>query len=128
MKALHAWALTLISSLLFSSVCADPPEQFIIHNHTHERVNTKVWGTTYGFPANADSDKRVNWNAVKFLCSQKSPCEADIVINPRTADEIFVGHGQLSLDTGEITPAFIQGNGYNISVTGVGEITIDYTP
>ncbi len=118
-----ALALSLTCALAHAA-----PKQLITHNTTDFESNAFVAGTIPSqYPTAAHSDGRVFWGAVKMACFGhlvNSTCPALIRVGTNTPNPVDVGMVYLNLDTGEITPSSIQGNGYTLLVNGPGETTL----
>lgn len=124
-KSFVASALFISSSIVF----AGPPRQLITHNNTDLDSNAFVAGTIPSqHPTHAHTDGQVLWSAVRMACfghTTGGKCTALIKVGVNTPNPIDVGYLTLDLNTGEITPLYITGNGYSVTVNGPGESTIE---
>jgi hypothetical protein len=120
----------VITALLAQSTLtwATPPPVLITHNLTDVESNAYVGGTVASHhPTKAHADSKVSWTEVRLACFGRTvngKCSALIKMKTNTAEPIEIGTVALDLITGEITPSYIQANGYTISVTGLAETTI----
>ena len=121
--------LMLAACLTYAvSVVAAPPRYLITHNTTDLESNAFVAGTIASqYPTAAHANGKVFWGAAKMACFghiSNGICPALIRIGTDTPNPMDIGTLYLNLDSGEITPASIQGNGYTALVNGPGEITL----
>lgn len=120
----------LATSLLMIStvVLAVPPKQLITHNTTDVDSNAYVASTIPSqHPTKAHSDSKVFWTSVRMACYGhivNGKCPALIKMGVNTNNPVDIGIVELDLNTGEITPMQISGNGYTLIVNGPGESTI----
>jgi len=118
----------LLTLCLTSTLAIAAPKQLITHNTTDLESNAFVAGTIPSqYPTQAHSDGKVFWGAAKMACFGhliNGVCPALIRMGTNTQNPIDVGILYLNLDTGEITPSSVQGNGYTALVNGPGEITL----
>jgi hypothetical protein len=118
-------AICLTSAM---GVSAAVPRYLITHNTTDFESNAFVAGTIASqYPTAAHANGKVFWGAAKMACFGhivNSICPALIRIGTDTPNPLDIGMLYLNLDTGEITPASVQGNGYSALVNGPGEITL----
>ena len=118
----------ILALCLISSFAIAAPRQLITHNTTALESNAFVAGTIPSqYPTPPHSDGKVFWAAAKMACFGhlvNGVCPALIRMATNTPNPIDVGMLYLNLDTGDITPTTVQGNGYTVLVNGPGEITL----
>ncbi len=120
----------LFSPLLCACITAwaVPPKQLITHNTTDVEANAYIAGKIPSqHPTKPKSDNKVAWTSVKIACYghvTNSKCSALIKMGTDTANPVDLGYLQLDLNTGELTPTQISGNGYALIVNGPGECTL----
>lgn len=123
LKSLSALALTVSLSTAFAA-----PVYLTTHNHTNKESNAFVAGTIPSpYPTAANSTRQVFWNMVRIACyghMVNGRCPAVIKMATDTANPIIVGTVSMELDSGDISPKQVSGNGYTLTVNGPGEATI----
>jgi L-serine deaminase len=117
-----------LGCLFAATAIAAAPKQLITHNTTDLESNAFIDGTIPStHPTKAHSDGKVFWTAVKMACFGHiigGKCSAVIKMATNTAAPVVVGMVSMDLETGEITPKQVSGNGYKITVNGPGETTL----
>jgi hypothetical protein len=112
-----------------SVAMATPPKQLITHNNTDVESNAYIAGTIPSqHPTYPHSDNKVTWTAVRMACFghlENKQCSAVIKMATNTATPVELGTVYVDIETGEITPKFLSGNGYTMTVNGPGETTLD---
>lgn len=128
MNFLSKKLLLVIAMTISFSASATPPKLLITHNLTDEESNAYVAGVIPSqYPTKAHSDSKVIWTSVRMACYGhvvNSKCPAVIKMATNTPNPIEIGTVELDLNTGEMTPSQISGNGYTFTVNGPGESTI----
>ncbi|MCX7117719.1 MAG: hypothetical protein NTW94_07445 [Legionellales bacterium] len=123
-KHITAAALCLFAS----SLLAVAPKQLLTHNLTDFESNAFIDQTIpSNHPTKAHSDGKVFWTFVKMACfghTTDGKCTALIMMKTDTSDPIPLGTVTLELETGDITPKELSGNGFTLTVNGPGETTI----
>ncbi len=111
-----------------ATIALASPILLITHNNTDLESNAYVAGTIPSkFPSKAHSDNKVSWVSVKMACFGhlvNGRCPALIKVATNTAYPIDVGTVMMDLNTGDITPKQLTGNGYTLIVNGPGETTL----
>lgn len=120
---------TLVSLTIATTVAfASPPKQLITHNLTDDESNAYVAGVVPSqHPTKPHSDGKVLWAAVKMACFghiTNNKCWAVIKMRTNTANPVEIGQLSIDMETGEIMPEQIVGNGYTMTVVGPGETSI----
>lgn len=117
-----------LSMIAFGALAA-PPKQLITHNNTDLESNAYVDNLVPSrHPTKAHSDGKIFWTAVKMACfghTVNGKCSASIYMGTNTSAPFIVGTVILDLDTGDINPKYVSGNGYSITVNGLGETTLN---
>lgn len=123
--------LKSISALVvsFSAASALAAPQFLTtHNHTDVESNAFVAGTIPSIhPTPAHQTRDVYWNMVRLACYGNmvdGRCPALIMMATDTNNPIALGWVYMDLDTGDISPKYVTGGGYTITVNGPGEATV----
>ena len=123
--------LTTLSLGLFAATAIAAPKQLITHNTTDAESNAFVAGSIPSqHPTRPHTDGKVFWTAVKMACfghTVDGKCNALIKMATNTSNPLEVGTLILDINTGNITPQQLSGNGYTITVNGPGETTISKT-
>jgi len=118
-------ALTLVVT---SSAVIASPKQLITHNNTDVDSNAYVAGTIPSqHPTKAHSESKVFWTSVRMACyghTVDGKCPALIKMGTNTPEPVDLGVVELDLNTGDITPTELHGNGYTMTVNGAGETTL----
>ncbi len=126
MKSLRA--LLTAASLGLATTAISSPVVFITHNTTDFESNAYVAGTIKShYPSKPHTDNKVSWVSIKMACfghMTDSKCPAIIKMATNTANPIDIGLMTMDVNTGEISPKQISGNGFTIIVNGPGETTI----
>ena len=116
---------------LFAATAIAAPKQLITHNTTDAESNAFVAGSIPSqHPTRPHTDGKVFWTAVKMACfghTVDGKCNALIKMATNTSNPLEVGTLILDINTGNITPQQLSGNGYTITVNGPGETTISKT-
>jgi len=119
---------TLALSFAVQTTAFASPKQLITHNLTDYESNAFVAGTVPSqYPTKAHSSGKVFWAAVRMACTGHiidSKCSALVRVGTNTENPIDVGTLELNIETGEITPSVVHGNGYTITVNGIAETTL----
>lgn len=119
---------TLTLGLVIQTSALAGPKQLITHNLTDLESNAFIAGTIPSqYPTKAHSTRQVFWAAVRMACFGhivNNKCPALIKIGTDTDHPIEVGTVEMNLETGEITPEIVYGNGYKLVVNGPAEATI----
>ncbi|KTD16526.1 hypothetical protein [Legionella jordanis] len=122
-KSLAAAALAFAASATFAS-----PAYLITHNKTNVESNAYVAGVPSPHPTRANADGKVSWLAVRLACNghvnKEGRCAAVIKMATDTASPVDLGTVSVHVDTGDIIPKQISGNGYTLTVNGPGEATL----
>lgn len=122
-------SLSAITLSLSAAAALAAPTYLTTHNNTNEESNAYVAGTIPSpYPTAAHSTRQVYWNMVKLACfghSTNGKCSALIKMATNTAHPIVVGTLTMDLNSGDITPKRLSGNGYTLTVNGSGEATIN---
>ncbi|KTC75993.1 hypothetical protein Lbir_0062 [Legionella birminghamensis] len=116
----------MVLGLSSPSVLASP-EHMIIHNKTDLISNAFVDEMPGPRPTLAHSTSRVLWFIVQTGCRKHKAegiCPAVIKMGIDRDKPILVGTLYIDISSGEITPARISANGFNVDVDAPGEITI----
>ena len=117
-----------VLSLAAFSALAVPPKQLITHNTTDFESNAFVDNLVPSrHPTKAHSDGKIFWTAVKLACfghTVNGQCSATIYMGTNTPTPVPVGSVIVNLETGDINPKQVSGNGFTITVNGPGETTI----
>jgi hypothetical protein len=104
------------------------PKQLVTHNLTDYESNAFIAGVIPSqYPTKAHSTGKVFWGAVRMACFGhiiNDKCSAVIKVQTDTDQPIEVGLLELNVETGEISPEVIRGNGYTVTITGLAEATI----
>jgi len=127
MKALSIYlttaTLTIFTNLVFAS-----PTQLITHNTTDVDSNAYIAGTIQSqHPTKAHSTGQVSWPLVKIACighTVNGQCQALVKMATNTANPVELGTVSMNLETGDITPKVLTGNGYTLIVNGPAETTL----
>ncbi|MBN9231971.1 MAG: hypothetical protein BGO90_02520 [Legionella sp. 40-6] len=122
-KRISALALTLAAATSFATA----PAYLVTHNNTNEESNAFIAGVPSIYPTPAQSTKQVYWNLVKIACyghTNGKECPAVIKMATNTPQPVVLGTVILNIDTGDINPKTLSGNGYTLIVNGPGEATI----
>lgn len=120
-------AITL--SFGIATAFATPPTYLTTYNHADKDSRAFIDGTVPSpdilKPRKAPYTKL--WNIVRLACqghtTKDKKCKAVIKMDPNDK-AIVVGTLTMNLDTGDITPISVSGNGYTIKVLGAGEVEI----
>jgi hypothetical protein len=131
-RLLKHLSLGAIGCLFSATAMAIPPKQLVTHNTTNVESNAYIDGTIPStHPTKAHSDGKVFWTAVKMACFGhivNNKCNAVIKMATDTANPITVGAVSMDLETGDISPKEVRGNGYVLLVNGPGETTLLAAP
>lgn len=131
-RLLKNLSLSAIGCLFSATALAIPPKQLITHNMTDVESNAYIDGTIPStHPTKAHSDGKVFWTAVKMACFghiTNNKCTALIMMATDTANPVAVGSVSMDLETGDISPKEVRGNGYVVLVNGPGETTLLAAP
>lgn len=104
------------------------PTSLITHNTTDVESNAFIAGTIKSnYPTKAHSDNHVSWVSVKMACFGRTvngKCSALIKMGTNTPNPVDLGYVIMDLNTGDITPKQLSGNGYTLIVNGPGETTL----
>ncbi|KTD25023.1 Uncharacterised protein [Legionella lansingensis] len=122
LKSLTASALALITTAALAS-----PAYLITHNRTNVESNAYVAGVPSPHPTKANSDGKVSWLAVRVACynhTENGICKAVIKMATNTPNPIELGVVSMNIESGDITPKALTGNGYTMTVNGLGEATL----
>ncbi|HRD70202.1 MAG: hypothetical protein Q8M40_13085 [Legionella sp.] len=123
LKKWSAVALCLGSVSAFAS-----PTHLTTHNNTDLESNAFVAGTVPSpYPTGAHTTRQVYWNMVRLACfghTTNGKCPAVIRMATNTAHPFDVGTVSMDLESGDISPKTITGNGYTLTVNGPGEATL----
>lgn len=119
-------ALTLTMSSAFAS-----PKKLVIHNQTNVDSCAYVAGEVPPrHPARANCTNYISWTEVRIACLGRTlankTCPAVIKMNINTPNVTDLGVVYLNVDTGEISPKVLHGNGFKLTVNGPGEATLTY--
>lgn len=127
MKKLSLKWLMLLGCVA-SVAMAAPPRQLVTHNLTDVESNAYIAGTIPSqYPSHPQSDNKVMWATVRMACLghiTDNKCWALIKMATNTANPVDLGYVAVDLNTGDIDPKRISGNGYTMIVNGPGETTI----
>ncbi len=111
-----------------ASVALASPAVLITHNTTNLESNAFIAGTIPStHPTKANSDNKVSWVTVRMACFKHTvdnKCSALIKMATNTPYPLVIGTVMLDLNTGDITPKELHGNGYTLIVNGPAETTI----
>ena len=122
-KLLIAATLSLTATAALAS-----PMLLITHNTTDVESNAFIGGTVRSnHPTKAHSDNNVSWVSVRMACfgrTVEGKCPALIKMGTNTANPVDIGTVVMDLNTGDISPKQISGNGYTLIVNGPGETTL----
>ncbi len=125
-KSLHL-GIILSATLMGSSAFAEP-QYLITHNRTNVDSDAYIDGTLpSGHPTKANSDGKVIWGLVKFICFGhivNNSCSALIKMETNTSHPVVLGTVSMNLSTGDITPKSLVANGYAMNVNSPGEVTL----
>ena len=117
---------------LATAIAMAAPRQLTTHNNTDVESNAYVAGTIPSqHPTRAHGETRVMWTSVKMACfghTVNNKCWATIKMATNTPNPIELGRVTIDIDTGEITPAQVTGNGYTITTMGPGETVLTKNP
>lgn len=123
LKGISAVTLALATGISFAA-----PQYLLIHNHTNLTAGAFVGGTVPPqHPTKPNSDSKVFWGLVKMAClshTVNGQCPALIKLGSNNEYNITVGYMNLDMNTGDISPKDISGNGYRIIINGPGEASI----
>ncbi len=121
-------AIALTLGLVIQTSALASPKQLITHNLTDRESNAFIEGTVPSpYPTKAHSVGKVFWASVRMSCfghTVAEKCPALIRIGTNTDNPLDIGVVELNIETGEITPSVIHGNGYKLIVNGIAESTI----
>lgn len=122
-KILSATTLGLTTTMAMAV-----PQKLITHNTTSVDSNAYVAGVVPStHPTKANSDGVVSWVEVRMACfghDVAGKCSALIKMATNTSHPVDIGWVNINLSTGEISPKTIHGNGYKLTVNGIGETTL----
>lgn len=120
--------ITTLMGLTLSMAATASPRQLITHNLTDYESNAYVSGTIPSpYPTKAHSTGKVYWAGIKMSCfghTLQNKCVALVRAETDTAHPVDVGFVELNIETGEITPQRVHGNGYTLTVNGIAECTL----
>ena len=123
LKGLAAAALCLGATAALAS-----PVNMITHNFTPSESNAYVDGINPSpVPTLAWTTNTVNWAVVRMACyghTSGGICHALIKMDTDTENPVDVGMVSVNIETGDINPKYLSGNGYTLVVNGPGEVTI----
>ncbi|KTD21843.1 hypothetical protein [Legionella londiniensis] len=123
LKTLSIGTLGLTATLAIAA-----PQKLITHNTTDYESNAYVAGIVPStHPTKAHSKGVVSWVEVRMACfghDAGGKCSALIKMETNTSHPVDIGWVTLDLNTGEITPKVVTGNGYRLTVNGIGETTL----
>ena len=113
----------------FAAVALAAPANFVAHNNTDEESNAFIAGTIPSpTPTKPHSTNKTAWFVVKMACfghMKGNRCPAVVKMATNTSQPIVVGELEMDLETGDISPKTLSGNGYTVIVNGPGEATIN---
>ncbi len=119
---------TLTLGLAVQANALASPKQLVTHNLTDHESNAFIAGTVPSqYPTKAHSTGKVFWAAVRMACFGHivdDKCPALIKMDTDTDHPVELGMVELNVETGEITPQVLHGNGYKFVINGPGESTI----
>jgi hypothetical protein len=119
--------LILTSCLSINAFSNATPSHLITHNTTDLPSNSYIDGASVTEPTKPHSDKKVAWAFVKMICfghTTNNQCEAEIRLLPEGKAPIVLGKMSVNLSTGEILPAVLTSEGYQLKVVNLGEVTL----
>ncbi|CEK11303.1 hypothetical protein [Legionella hackeliae] len=119
--------LTISALALAATTALASPSYLVTHNKTDVESNAYVAGKPSPHPTAANSDGKVSWYVVRMACyghTDKNICKAVVKMATDTANPVDLGTVSLNIDTGEISPTRLSGNGYTLTVNGPGEATL----
>ena len=122
----------ILSSALISGAVFAAPQYLITHNRTNVESDAYVDGIIpSGHPTKANSDGKVMWGLVKFVCFGhivNNTCSALIKMETHTSHPVELGKVSMNLLTGDISPKSLVANGYAMTVNNPGEVTLTTAP
>lgn len=125
-KVLNILATAVIS--LSTTGALASPKFLITHNKTNVDSNAYVAGTIASqHPTKANRDGKVSWIEVRMACfghDAGGKCSALIKMATNTPNPVNLGMVSVDLNSGDITPKVVHGNGYTLTVNGPGETTL----
>lgn len=108
---------------------AGAPGFLVTHNHTPVQSNAFIDGTIASpYPTEANADGKLLWTLVRMACNghiHNGRCSAVIKMATNTTKPVTLGTVSMDMETGDISPKFISGNGYTLTVNGPGESTLN---
>lgn len=123
LKSISAIALSLTAVSAFAE-----PGYLITHNNTDVESNAYVGGSTPSpYPTPAHNSRQIPWGLVRLACwgnTTNGRCPAKIMMATNTNNPVELGWVSMELESGDISPKKVSGNGYTLVVNGPGEATV----